>query len=144
MQRLLCLLLLLIGLKSSAQQTDAATLVRLYVQARNQTLAASADARSIDSALAFCTDDFVYEHPAAQAKIEGKDRVRAGMMGYIGSTKDPHYEIHILADRPDVVVAQVEQRFRVKQDDGSWKPGQRSNLTVFEISNGKIRRIIDY
>jgi len=107
-------------------------------------MAASADTRSIEAALAFCSEDLIYEHPAAKAKIEGKENVRRGMKGYLGLTRDPQFEIRILADRPDVVVAQVEQRFLVKQDDGTWKPGQRSNLTIFEISNGKIRRIIDY
>ena len=107
-------------------------------------MALSADSKTIERALAYCDDDLVYEHPAAKARIDGKDKVRAGMTGYLGLTKDPHYEIRILADRPDVVVAEVDQRFLVKQDDGSWKQGQRSNLTVFEISNGKIRRIIDY
>lgn len=107
-------------------------------------MAASADSKTIEKALAYCSDDLVYEHPAVKAKIEGKERIRAGMGGYLGQTKNPRYEIRILANRPDVVVAQVDQWFLVKQDDGSWKPRRRSNLTIFEITSGKIHRILDY
>jgi ketosteroid isomerase-like protein len=144
MQRWLCLFLLLTDLQLNALQTDALTLVRAYVEARNQTMGAAADSKTIERALAYCGDDLVYEHPAVKARIEGKQEIRAGMMGYLGQTKNPSYQIRIIANRADVVVAQVHQRFLVKQDDGSWRPGIRSNLTVFEIANGKIQRILDY
>lgn len=104
----------------------------------------NATSSDVEKVLNFCTDDFVYEHPAAKAKIQGKDKVRAGMSGYFGLTKDVTYQSQILASNQNVVVAKVEIQFSAKKEDGTWKPGSRTNITVFEIENGKINRILDY
>jgi hypothetical protein len=32
----------------------------------------------------------------------------------------------------------------MKQENGIWTPGKRSNITVFEVERGKIARILDY
>jgi hypothetical protein len=98
----------------------------------------------IEKALSFCADGFVYEHPSAGARIEGKDKVRSGMRGYLGETKDATYTLRILASNPHVVVARVDQRFLAKQENGDWEAGKRSNITVFEIDHGNIARILDY
>ena len=127
-----------------SQDKSAERLVRQYLQARSQTMQESATSRDIDTALSFCTEGFVYEHPSVGARIEGKEKSRLGMSGYLGQTKDPTYKIQILASNPHVVVARVDQQFFVKQEEGSWNPGKRSNITVFEIEGGKINRILDY
>jgi len=139
-------LLLSVSFPIAAQGRGRAAeeLVRQYVQARSQTMQEGASSRDVERTLSFCTEDFVYEHPAAGARIEGKEKVRAGMSGYFGETKNATYALRILASNPNVVVAQVDQRFLAKQEDGSWKPGKRSNITVFEIEGAKIRRILDY
>ena len=138
--------LLSVMLPAAARGQDKASeeLVRQYVQARSQTMQQSASSRDIERALSFCAEDFVYEHPSVGAKIEGKENVRSGMSGYLGETKDATYTLRILASNPDVVVARVDQRFLAKQEDGSWAAGERSNITAFEIREGKIRRILDY
>jgi len=130
----------------AAQGNDRAAeeVVRQYVKARSQTMQEHSSSRDIEQALAFCAESFVYEHPSAGARIEGKETVRSGMSGYLGETKNATYALRILASNPDVVIAQIDQRFLAKQQDGSWKPGNRSNITVFEIEGGKIRRILDY
>jgi hypothetical protein len=74
----------------------------------------------------------------------GKEKARAGMSGYLGETKDATYTLQILASNSHVVVAQIEQRFLMEQENGSWTPGKRSNITVFEVERGKIARILDY
>ena len=43
-----------------------------------------------------------------------------------------------------VVVLQEDVSFEEKQDDGSWKPRQRRQVTLFEFEAGRIRRIADY
>jgi ketosteroid isomerase-like protein len=146
MRRLIEIVLLSVLFPIAAQGRDKAAeeLVRQYVQARSQTMQEQSNSRDIERALSFCAESFVYEHPSAGARIEGKERVRSGMSGYLGQTKSTTYALRILASNPDVVVAQVDQRFLAKQEDGSWKPGNRSNITVFEIEGGKIRRILDY
>jgi hypothetical protein len=139
-------LLLSMTFPVAAQTRDAAAedLVRRYVQARSQTMQEHAGSDDIERALSFCKESFVYEHPAAGARIEGKEKARAGMSGYLGETKDDSYTLQIFTSNPRVVVARVNQKFLVKQEDGSWVAGKRSNITVFEIDSGKIARILDY
>jgi hypothetical protein len=146
MRRVIEMVLLSVSFPIAAQAKDRAAeeLVRQYVQARSQTMQERASSRDVERALSFCAEGFVYEHPSAGARIEGKDKVRAGMSGYLGETKNAAYMLRILASNSHVVVAQIDQGFLGKEKDGSWKPGKRSNITVFEIAGGKIARILDY
>ena len=140
----LVFVLMLIRVPCLCQEMTAEELVRQYLLARNETMQANASKETIDKALAYCDDDVVYENPAAKARIEGKSTMRIGMSAYLGETRDARYEVQVLASNSDVVIARVERSFLAKQDDGSWKPGKRSNIAVFEIDHGKIKRILDY
>ncbi|HXS77047.1 MAG TPA: nuclear transport factor 2 family protein [Terracidiphilus sp.] len=146
MRRLIEVVLLMacFPIAGHAQDSAAEKLVRQYLQARSQTMQEKASMREIEKALSFCADAFVYEHPSAVARIEGKEKVRSGMSGYLGETKNAAYTVRILASNPHVVMARVDQRFLAKQENGSWAAGKRSNITVFEIESGKIKRILDY
>jgi hypothetical protein len=138
------LLTVIFPVAAQGQDKAAEELVRQYLQARSETMEENASSNDIERALSFCTEAFVYEHPSAGARIEGKQKVRSGMTGYLGQTKDATYTLQILASNPHVVVAQIHQQFLVKQENGSWIPGKRSNITIFEIDRGKISRILDY
>ena len=138
------LLTLTLAITAQGKNKTAEDLVRQYVQARSQTMQERASPNDIERALSFCTEGFVYEHPSAGARIEGKEKARAGMSGFLGQTKDAAYKLRIFASNSHVVMARVDQRFLVKQENGSWLPGKRSNITVFEIESGKIARILDY
>src|SRR4051812_26574318 len=129
---------------NAASQDLETTLVRKYLQARVQTMQVNASESDIDKALAYCTDDVVYEHPAFKARTEGKENLKRGMAGYLGETKNASFRIGRTMGNKDVVVAEVEMKFLAKQEDGSWKAGGRKNISVFEIENGKIKRIIDH
>jgi ketosteroid isomerase-like protein len=144
--RTLRTLLAILSLQSLAlcQDVSARDVVRRYLEAQNASMQLNATPQDIERTLDLCSDDIVYEHPAAKAKIEGKNKMRAGKASYLGLTKDAKYKVKILSSKRDVVVAMVSRRFLSRQDDSSWKPGQRSNITVFEIEDGKIRRILDY
>jgi hypothetical protein len=144
--RTLSTLIVILSLQCPALcQTDAnVDLVRRYLVARNAIMQLDATPQNIEKALEFCSDDIVYEHPAAKAKIEGKQKMRAGMASYLGLTKDAKYGAKIDAGNRDVVIATVSRTFLSRQDDGSWKPGDRTNITIFEIEKEKIRRILDY
>jgi hypothetical protein len=146
MRRLLgiVLLVLLLPFTAHSQNRPAEELVRQYLRARSQTMQESASMRDIEVALSFCTERFLYEHPAAGARIEGKEKARLGMSGYLGETKQATYTLRILASNSRVVVARVDQKFWAKQENGGWAPGKRTNITVFEIESGKIARILDY
>jgi hypothetical protein len=141
---IITILFALFATSALCREKSSEDLVRQYVRARSQTMQGDASLRDVERALSFCTEAFVYEHPSAGARIEGKQKVRSGMTGYLGQTRDATYTLQILASNPHVVVAQVQQQFLVKQENGSWVPGKRSNITVFEIDRGKISRILDY
>jgi len=123
---------------------SARDIVRKFLVAQNAGMQLNATPQEIEKTLGYCSDDVVYEHPAAKARIDGKDKMRAGMTSYLGLTKNARYRARILSSNRDVVIATVSRTFLAKQDDGSWKAGERSNITVFEIEEGKIRRILDY
>jgi len=146
MRRLIEFVLLASILPAAPQAQDKAAegLVRQYLQARSQTMQENATSRDIENALSFCTEGFVYEHPSAGARIDGKEKSRSGMSGYLGQTKNATHTLQFLASNPHVVVARIDQQFQVKQENGTWVPRKRSNLTVFEIQDGKIARILDY
>lgn len=126
------------------QADSARGLVREYLAAQNVSMQLNATSQDIEKMLNVFSDDIVYEHPAAKTIIEGKNKMRAGKASYLGLTKDAKYSVKILSSKNDVVIAIVSMTFLSKQDDGNWKPGHRSNITVFEIDEGKIRRILDY
>jgi hypothetical protein len=144
--RTLRTLLVILSFQSLAlcQDLSARDVVRKYLVAQNDSMQLNATPQDIERTLDYCSDDIVYEHPAAKAKIEGKDKMRAGKASYLGLTKDAKYRVKILSSNRNVVIATVSRTFLSKEEDGSWKPGKRSNITVFEIEKGKIHRILDY
>jgi hypothetical protein len=144
----LCVAVIVPADSADAAQADesvaAQHVVKDYLLARIQTMQLEASAADIDRALAFCTDDVVYEHPAFKAKNEGKEKLKQGMSGFLGATKNAKLKINQILNNKDVVVADVEMTFLVKQKDGSWQPGSRKNISVFELEDGKIKRMLDY
>jgi len=44
----------------------------------------------------------------------------------------------------NAVVFEQHVSFQEKQDDGTWKPRTREQLTIFEFEGLKVRRIVDY
>jgi hypothetical protein len=117
-------------------------LVREYLEARVSAMQIDAGPSEVDRALSFGADDMVYEHN--QYRIEGKENHKRGMSAYLGLTKDVRLRLGKMLSNQDVVVAEVEMNFLAKQDDGSWEPSSRKNITVFQIKGGKITRIVDY
>jgi hypothetical protein len=133
-----------VGQESKSAGQSEVGLVKRYLQARIQTMQANATESDIDKALAFCTDDLVYEHPAVKAITKGKENLKHGMAGYLGETKQASFRLGRVLANKNVVMAEVEMKFLAKKEDGSWTGGGRKNLTVFEIEDGKIKRILDY
>jgi hypothetical protein len=44
----------------------------------------------------------------------------------------------------NVVVLEQTVAFEARQDDGTWKPQTRDQVTIFEFEGSRIRRIADY
>ena len=114
------------------------------LQARTAAMQKNATAADVDRFLAFAADGVVYEDPVAKMKIEGKDSIRKGMTAFLGATRNARAVVtgRIAAD--GVVVLQEDVSFEERQDDGTWMPRHRQQVTLFEFEAGKIRRIADY
>jgi ketosteroid isomerase-like protein len=125
----------------AADNTDIATRA---VAARAKTMQATATAADVDAFLAFMVDDVVYEDPVVHMRIEGKAKIREGMLGFLGAMRGGKIVIAKQIAAASVVVLDQTVSF---EDRDAGKPIQRSRhqVTILELDNaGKIRRLADY
>jgi ketosteroid isomerase-like protein len=118
-----------------AEQMDAA---------RQKMMQQDATPADVDAFLAFATDDLIYEDPVVKMKIEGKDQIRKGMLGFLGASRNARIVVTKRITVASVVVFEQAVSFDEKQDDGTWKPRTRRQLTIFEFEGLKVRCIADY
>jgi hypothetical protein len=114
------------------------------VAARQKVMQQDATAADVDAFLVFGTDNLTYEDPVVKMKVEGRDRIRQGMVNFLGLSRRAHIAINKRIAVANVVVLDQEVSFEEKQQDNSWKPRSRHQVTIFEFEGAKIRRIADY
>ena len=131
--------------QSPASTDDALRAVALRVTALdiNRQLP-SATLATIDSLLAFYSDNVIYEHPSVGAVVRGKAAMREGMQRYIGSIQTASSETPRVMVGPGVAVidraAGPDPRDRSKP-----VPATRRAIRLIEFdAKGLVRRIIDY
>jgi len=122
---------------------DLRTIALNYLAADRARQIEGATVKEVDAALAFLTDTAVYEHPKAGARIEGKETMRQGMLGHLGSMRNPHDEVVSSIVGPGVVVLELHQSFEF-QDGNAWTSRTFDSVKALEFDGGRIRRIIDY
>lgn len=111
--------------------------------ARQRMMQQDASAADVDSFLASCTDNLIYEDPVVHMRIEGKKQIREGMLGFLGLSRNASLVVTKRIAAANVVVFELTVSFEAKQDDG-WKPISRRQVTIFEFESAKIRRLADY
>src|ERR1700722_15808364 len=79
------------------QDFSVRDVVRKYLAAQNASMHLNATPQDIEKTLDLCSENIVYEHPAAKARIEGKKQMPAGKASYLGLTKDAKYSVRILS-----------------------------------------------
>lgn len=114
------------------------------IAARQKAMQQDATAADVDAFLNFGTDHLSYEDPVVKMKIEGRDRIRQGMVNFLGLSRRAHIAIRQRIAVANLVVLDQDVSFEEKQKDNSWKPQSRHQVTVFEFEGAKIRRIADY
>jgi hypothetical protein len=77
-------------------------------------------------------------------KIEGKEEDRKGMLAFLGSSRRARIVVTKRMAVANIVVFEQTVSFEEKQEDNSWKPRRRDQLTIFEFEGSKVRRIADY
>jgi SnoaL-like protein len=122
---------------------DLKSIALSYLRAERARQVEGATEKDVDAALAFLTDTAVYEHPKAGARIEGKETMRRGMLGHLGSTRNPKDEVLSSIAGPGVVVLELRQSFEF-QDEAGWKSRSFDSVKVLEFDGDRIRREIDY
>ena len=124
--------------------SNLADLAEQAVAARTTMMQEKATAADVDRFLSFATDDVVYEDPVVKMRNQGKETLRKGMTAFLGATRNARTVVTRRIAAANVVVLQQTVAFEFKQDDGTWKPSRREQVTVFEFDGPKIRRIADY
>jgi ketosteroid isomerase-like protein len=122
-------------------------IVEDYLRAKTATLRAGVSEADVDRLLAYYTDDVVYEDPKVKMRVEGKDRIRSGMLShaddYAGSAAETSITIEKTLDLANAVTAVVHEVFWAKGEKGRQKI-DRKRLLVIEFRDDKICRVIDY
>jgi ketosteroid isomerase-like protein len=129
------------GITSPNQLEQAA---EKALTARQKVMQEHATASDVNAFLALFTDDMIYEDPVVKMKIEGKDEVRKGMVLFLGASRSARIVVSKRISAANVVVLEQTVSFEEKQEDNSWRPQSRRQVTVFEFEGAKIHRIADY
>ena len=75
-------------------------------------MGSSATAADVDALLSLVTDDFIYLHPTVNARVEGKNAVREGILSHLGETTDPQIRVSNIVQEGSVVTLITHSRFR--------------------------------
>lgn len=128
---------------TSPAMSPVEALVRRFVEAQQRVMRPGAGEAEIQTLLALLTDSVTYEHPRARATIVGRAAIGEGLHGFLGTTRNPVITvIRTLVSGP-VVVTEQRVTFETQLDD-TWRPDGRTQITLFDIEDGKIARIVDF
>jgi len=132
-----------ITLANAQEPTPATVIVDQYRRARARTMEAGATEADVTVASALLADSVLYEHPAAGARLVGRATLAEGMRAFLGSTRDAGIRVVRQITAPGVVVAEEQVSFEARRDSG-WSRTTRTQVTVYEVRDGHISRMIEY
>ncbi len=134
-------------ISAAAQEPTADTalvaVVDRYRRARARTMQAGATDADVTAAASVLADSVVYEHPAAGARMTGRATLAEGMRSFLGSARDASFHVIRQIAGPGVVVAEEQVSFEARRD-GGWSRTTRTQLTVYEVRDRHITRMIEY
>jgi SnoaL-like domain len=118
-------------------------IVEQYLQARAATMQQNASSVDVDRVLSLCLASVEYEHPRVGIRLQGIKSLRAGMLGFLGASRNASITITDSLQGRDMLAVRTRVSFE-GQASGGWEPVQRSQVWVFELEGRKITRIIEY
>ena len=143
--RLLCILLVAF-VSATALGDDRAVAVD-YIKARCATLARGASEADVEKVLSLIHEDAVIEHPGFDAVVKGKDAIRRGLMShladYTGNREESGIVVLGSVEAPGAVAFKTRTTF-VVGEGSARKIVAREGLTVVEVKDGRISRLIEY
>jgi ketosteroid isomerase-like protein len=128
---------------AQATQTRSETLARVWLQRLAGTMEEQASEADVDHLLDLYTDDVVYEHPKAGARIAGKSAIRDGVSSHLHETRSPQLQVVRLISGDNFAVVEVTAKFYI-HDGSKWLPLSRRQVIVLEMKGERIQRIIDH
>jgi len=142
--------IVLIGLITLSWSVPAAAsderleaIVDKYLAARQLTMLEASAPADVDNLLAFYSEDVMYEHPRVKVRIEGKAKIREGMLRFLGATRDASIVPVNRISGANMVAAEYRVSFKARRGD-SWEEVSRKQVTIFEFEGDKIKRVVDY
>jgi len=126
-----------------AAPLDSQTLAEQWVKRLASTMQGQASAADVDRLLELYADDAVYEHPHANARIEGKAKMRAGISSHLGETRAPKLQITQTLSGEGFAVIEFTVDLELRQNE-KWLPMHRRQVVVLEFRADHIQRIIDH
>jgi ketosteroid isomerase-like protein len=141
------LIALLAALVAGAVAADDRAVAVEYIRARCATLTAAATEADVDRVMAVIADDAVIEHPRFGAVVKGKEAIRRGMVSHLDSYTGDQRESGIVVLEeifsPGAVVFRTNTSF-VTGEGPTRQLTEREGLTIVEIRDGRISRLIEY
>ena len=138
--------LLLAFISANASGDDHAVAVD-YIRARCATLVRGASEVEVERVLALIKDDAVIEHPMFGAVVKGKEAIRRGLVSHLAEYTGDRQESGIVVlgsvQSPGVVAFRTKTTFAVGEGSAR-RIIAREGLTVVEIKDGRISRLIEY
>ena len=97
----------------------------------------------VDRLLEMYSDDAVYEHPHAGARIQGKSLQREGIASHLGETRAPKIQITRTIVGESFAIVELAVKLEIRQDT-RWIAMERRQVVVLELKDSRIQRIIDH
>ena len=118
-------------------------LAHAYVSALSGVMEEFAAESEVDVLFGLYHTDVTYEHPRIGVRIGERAMLRQGVISFLGKTRNPVIEELERTVGEGVVILRLRIRFDTLSSDG-WQPAERVQVTILEITDGLISRIIDY
>lgn len=118
-------------------------LAHAYVSALSGVMEEFSAESEVDVLFGLYHTDVTYEHPRLGVRIGERTMIRRGVISFLGKTRNPVIEELDRTVGEGVIVLRLRLSFDTLSNDG-WQPTERVQVTILEITDGLISRIVDY
>lgn len=147
MPRLLLLALFVFSVRPlvsvTAQDSPPAALVARYRTHLLRTMQTAARPDAVDSLAVLLADSLVLEYPVTRGRIVGREPLLASIRSMLGHLRNARLVVRHQLVTPMAVAAIEEVNVEDHRED-RWQQRSRTQLVLYEIADGRIRRIIEY
>lgn len=114
-----------------------------YLECLKAMWAQDASTDDVDAYGRLLEENATYRHPRVGISIEGRSTIVEAMSGFLGTSRLPQLSDIEVLNGAGVTVVAFNLSMEVRSNDG-WSRVNRHQITVLEVSEGKITEISDY